>query len=182
MSLKSIDQVLKGAMRSEYQKTTGIQRQLFSLCFGYVISEKMANPSIRALLGSAILEYVSDCTTFEGVRQAIIDFEEAADSENDRGLLVSRAVSRRSTLEFVDIRSFNLITGRGTNSSIIYPNEALSTMTLGAGWAGTIYEIIELGFPECMPLMKLVMVMNSPVMRLDDEVSLHIYSNEYSNR
>ncbi|EGX45686.1 hypothetical protein AOL_s00140g2 [Orbilia oligospora ATCC 24927] len=111
----------------------------------------MADPRIRALLGAAILEYVSDCSTFESVRQAIINFEEEADSKNGSGLEVSRAVSRRSTLEFVDIRSFNRITGRGTNPSIIYPNEALSTMTLGAGWAGTIYEIIALGFPECMP-------------------------------
>ncbi|KJZ68393.1 hypothetical protein HIM_12218 [Hirsutella minnesotensis 3608] len=142
---KSANDIVRGAMRSEFEVTTGFLRTIWVWGLGYVLRERIADWRVGVLLGTGALELTSNYTVFEALRQEMLNNEATADETGDSLL---RADARRAVLEFYNLRSFRRITGRGNSPVASYEGDALATLTAGAGWAGPCYEIATLVFPE----------------------------------
>ncbi|KAJ6256888.1 hypothetical protein Dda_8758 [Drechslerella dactyloides] len=143
-SIMSVPQFVKEAMSSEYNITKGYLRNSWLWGMGYVLRERWADPRITALGATFILEVIGNRKTFDIWRQQMLDALEAADKVSDGP---TRAVCRRTVLEYVDVRSYRRIIGQGNRPVYHFPGDALRTMSIGGGWSGTISEVCEVTFP-----------------------------------
>ena len=141
----TIKQIVKAAMRSELQQADGFIRTIWVWGMGYVLREKYSDSRVVVAVGTGGPEMTSDQSQFEAVRQEMLDYEELADHKGDGPL---RATARRSVVEYFSIRSFRRIAGQGNSPVVQDESNALYTMTIGGGWAGAVYELATIVFPD----------------------------------
>ncbi|KAI5461909.1 hypothetical protein BGZ63DRAFT_382567 [Mariannaea sp. PMI_226] len=137
--------LVRSAMRSEFELTTGYTRLCWFWAMGYVVRERLADWRASVAIGSSVVELTSDLTRFEELRQEMLDIEESLDLGGDD---IQRADARRAIMDYFNVRSYIRITGGGNMPSVIYEGDPLNTLAAGGSWIGLAYEIGLVAFPE----------------------------------
>ncbi|KAI9896763.1 hypothetical protein N3K66_007785 [Trichothecium roseum] len=142
---QTAEKVVRGAMRSEHEQTNGFHRCIWVWGMGYVLREKYADKRVVVAVGTGVAELTTTYEQYEASRQELLDYEEEADDLDDSEL---RACARRSLLEYFNDRTFRRITKGENTPSIVFPENALLTLTIGGNWVGAVYELATMAFPE----------------------------------
>ncbi|KAK5989530.1 hypothetical protein PT974_11057 [Cladobotryum mycophilum] len=125
--MKSSD-LLQTIVRNEVEPTPGILRTIWQWGLGYIFHERLNDPRMVAVLSAGIVEFTSDPAQFESIRQDMLDIQERADELADS---VLRADSRRSMVEYLNVRTFYRVSGHGTNPAVRIEGDALATLAAG---------------------------------------------------
>lgn len=141
---KSVEEIVQLMMRSEFTMVTGFLRLAWVWGLGYVLHERVADWRVSIVIGAAALDLTADYTSFEVLRQEMLDHQIIADTTDDS---ILRADARRALLDFYNVRTFRRISGDGNSPVARYEGDGLASITAGGGWGGCVYEIATLVFP-----------------------------------
>ncbi|KAK5994759.1 hypothetical protein PT974_03142 [Cladobotryum mycophilum] len=142
---KTAADIMKAAVRSEFQFTNGIARGVWTFCMGYFLHGRVSDRRMAVAVGTAAIEMTSDYASFEMLRQEMLDSESIADDSGDSEM---RADARRALIEYYHIRMFRRVIGVGNAYCEIFDGEGLASLAAGGSWTGTTYEVCTLAFPE----------------------------------
>lgn len=145
---KSPKDIMQVVRRTERTMVTGIARVAWSWGYGYILHESVGDQRVAVQIASSMaLELQQSYTSFEVIRQHMLDQQAAVDIQDDGSV---RADARRSMIEFFDIRTRRRISGGGNGPVVLYEGDGLATLAAGGGWCGCVFEISAMVFPGLM--------------------------------